>query len=171
MHDKLELSQRVLEGLATENYELIIANGSKLSIMTQEENWRAFKNPDYDEQSLLFRGQVKALVKGAKDKNLDAATIAYVRMTLSCVDCHKFVRGKAAASNVRNPRSKSAATSVDPKPARDGESSPKTERSQMTLRAMLFHEQTENNLQPDDPRLPAPSLNALAARAVLERKL
>jgi hypothetical protein len=99
MRDKLELSQRVLEGVVTENYELIITKGTRLSAMTKEADWRLFENPDYDQQSLTFRRQVDALVKAAKDKNLDAATLAYVRMTMGCVDCHKLVRGKLVASS------------------------------------------------------------------------
>ena len=98
MRDKLELSQRVLEGLATEDYDLIIAKGTRLSAMSQEADWRLFENPDYDQQSAVFRRHVNSLVKAAKDKNLDAATLAYVRMTMSCVDCHKLVRGKLVAS-------------------------------------------------------------------------
>src|SRR6188508_502625 len=98
MRDKLELSQRVLEGLATEDYDLIIAKGTSLSAMSKEADWRVFENPDYDQQSLTFRRHVNSLVKAAKDKNLDAATLAYVRVTMSCVDCHKLVRGKLVAS-------------------------------------------------------------------------
>src|SRR6188508_344550 len=97
MRDKLELSQRVLEGLATEDYDLIIAKGTSLSAMSKEADWRVFENPDYDQQSITFRRHVNALVKAAKDKNLDAATLAYVRVTMSCVDCHKLVRGKLMA--------------------------------------------------------------------------
>lgn len=97
MRDKLELSQRVLEGLATEDFDLIIAKGTRLSAMSQEADWRLFQNPDYDQQSVIFRRHVSSLVKAAKDKNLDAATLAYVRMTMSCVDCHKLVRGKLVA--------------------------------------------------------------------------
>jgi cytochrome c556 len=97
MRDKLELSQRVLEGLATEDYDLIVARGTRLSAMTKEADWRWFENPDYEQQSLIFRRQVDSLVKAGKDKNLDAATLAYVRMTMSCVDCHKLVRGKLVA--------------------------------------------------------------------------
>jgi cytochrome c556 len=98
MRDKLELSQRVLEGLATEDYDLIIAKATRLSAMSKEADWRVFENPDYDQQSLTFRRHVNSLVKAAKDKNLDAATLAYVRVTMSCVDCHKLVRGKLVAS-------------------------------------------------------------------------
>jgi len=98
MRDKLELSQRVLEGLATEDFDLIIAKGTRLGAMSKEADWRLFENPDYDQQSAVFRRHVNSLVKVAKDKNLDAATLAYVRVTMSCVDCHKLVRGKLVAS-------------------------------------------------------------------------
>ena len=97
MRDKLELSQRVLEGIATEDYDLIIAKGTRLSAMTKEADWRLFENPDYDQQSLAFRRQVDALVKAGKDKNLEGATLAYVRITMSCIDCHKLVHGKLMA--------------------------------------------------------------------------
>ena len=98
MRDKLELSQQVLEGLATENFDLVIAKGTRLSAMSQEADWRVFENPDYEQQSVAFRRQVDALVRAARDKNLDAATLGYVRMTMSCVDCHKLVRGKLVAA-------------------------------------------------------------------------
>jgi cytochrome c556 len=98
MRDKLELSQSVLEGLATEDYDLIIAKGTKLSAMSKEADWRVFENPDYDQQSVIFRRHVDSLVKTAKGKDVDAATLAYVRVTMSCVDCHKLVRGKLVAS-------------------------------------------------------------------------
>ena len=98
MRDKLELSQRVLEGIVTEDYDLIIARGTKLSAMTKEADWRLFENPNYDQQSVTFRRHVDSLVKAAKNKDSDAATLAYVRMTMSCVDCHKLVRGKLVAS-------------------------------------------------------------------------
>ena len=98
MREKLELSQRVLEGLTMEDYGLVVSKGTRLSAMTKEADWRLFENPEYDQQSILFRRQVDALIKSAKDKNLDAATLAYVRLTMSCVDCHKLVRGKLVAS-------------------------------------------------------------------------
>ena len=98
MREKLELSQRVLEGLATEDFDLIIAKGSKLVALSKEADWRVYENPDYDQQSVNFRRQVNSMVKAAKEKNLDAATLAYVRLTMSCIDCHKFVRGKLVAA-------------------------------------------------------------------------
>jgi hypothetical protein len=114
MRDKLELSQRVLEGLATEDYGLIISKGTRLSAMSKEADWRVFENPDYDQQSLLFRRQVDSMVKAAKERNLDAATLAYVRMTMSCVDCHKLVRGKLVASATATCRPEPASSAPGP---------------------------------------------------------
>jgi cytochrome c556 len=97
MRDKLELSKGVLEGLAKEDFDLIATKAARLSAMTKDVEWRVFEKPDYDEQSAIFRRQVEALKEAAKDKNLDAATLAYLRVTMSCVDCHKLVRGKFIA--------------------------------------------------------------------------
>ena len=98
MRDKLELSQKALEGVVTEDWDLVIAKGTKLSAMTEQADWRVFENPNYDQQSKAFKQHVDSLVKAAKKKDLDAATLAYVRVTMSCVDCHKAVRGKLVAS-------------------------------------------------------------------------
>lgn len=97
MRDKMELAQKVLEGLALEDFDLIAAKAQRLSSMSQEAPWQVFENPDYAQHSVTFRRQADAMVRAAKDKNIDGATLAYVRLTMSCVDCHKFVRGKLVA--------------------------------------------------------------------------
>lgn len=97
MHDKLELAQGILEGLSVENYDLIISRSQRLSAMSQEADWKVFENPDYEQQSIAFRRNVDALTKAAKNKNLDGATLAYVRATMSCIECHKYVRGRLVA--------------------------------------------------------------------------
>lgn len=97
MRDKLELSQRILESLANEDYDLMVAKATRLSAMSQESSWQVFENPEYAEHSATFRRNVDALIRAAKAKNLDGATLAFVRITMNCVDCHKFVRGKLVA--------------------------------------------------------------------------
>ena len=98
MRDKLALSQKVLEGLTLEDFQLIITKSERLSAMSQEATWQVFQNPDYERFSQDFRRNADALTKAARNKNLDGATLAYVKVTMSCVECHKFVRGKLVAS-------------------------------------------------------------------------
>lgn len=98
MRDKLQLSQQVLEGLVTEDFDLVIAKASKLSAMTQEADWRVFQNPDYERYSAEFQRHVDSLRRSAENRNLDGATLAYTKSTQSCIECHKFVRGRKLAS-------------------------------------------------------------------------
>ena len=98
MREKLEHSQKLLEALALEDYFALTQGSQKLGVLTYKAKWQAFQNPDYDQFSAAFRRHVDALTKAAKEKDLDAATLAYVRVTMSCVDCHKFVRGKLVGS-------------------------------------------------------------------------
>lgn len=98
MKMKLDHAQRVLEGIATENYELILANAQKLSRLSQATGWHARQTPEYEAFTVEFRRHADALVKAAKNKNVDAASVAYFQMTISCVSCHKYMRGSKVAS-------------------------------------------------------------------------
>ena len=97
MHQKLEHSKGVLEGLATEDFDLIAKNAGKLRAMSRDSGWHSAENPGYVWRMELFRRQVDSLAKSAADRNLDGATLAYVNVTMCCVECHKFVRGKEVA--------------------------------------------------------------------------
>jgi len=104
MREKLEHSQKLLGALATEDYFTLQKMSERLSAMTQQASWQAFQNPDYTQFSASFRAHANALTKAAKGKDVDAATLAYVRMTMSCVDCHKFVRGRLLAEVPLDPQ-------------------------------------------------------------------
>jgi len=112
MREKLNHSQAVLEGITLEDYDLILVNARKLLAMSQEGMWQAVEGTEYAEHSANFRRNAAALAKAANLASLDSATLAYVRMTMSCVECHKYVRGrKSAALNTPLP---SQADSVAP---------------------------------------------------------
>ena len=104
MREKLEHSQKLLGALATEDYFTLQKMSERLSAMTQHADWQAFQNPDYTAFSANFRAHANALTKASKDKNIDGTTLAFVCMTMSCVDCHKFVRGKLVAEVLPDPK-------------------------------------------------------------------
>ncbi|HEX7861176.1 MAG TPA: hypothetical protein VF773_12660 [Verrucomicrobiae bacterium] len=96
MRAKLDHAQSVLEGITMENFELVANHATKLGALSQEAAWRANDTPEYSAHSVSFRRNVEALKKSAREKNLDAATLAYTKMTFSCVECHKYLRLKIA---------------------------------------------------------------------------
>ena len=99
MRKKLEHSQKVLEGITTQDYKMISSNADELIAISTDAEWKAaLKTPRYGVHSNDFRREAEDLIKAAKEKNVDAAAVAYVEMTLTCVKCHKHVREERIAS-------------------------------------------------------------------------
>jgi len=92
MKKKLAHSQKVLEGIALNDFDTIAANARDLIQISKAVEWRALKSPQYEIFSNDFRRAADAMILAAKEKNLDGAALAYVDLTLTCVRCHKHVR-------------------------------------------------------------------------------
>lgn len=98
MRAKLDHSKKLLEGLALEDFTLIARESQELSLLSQATNWQVLQTEEYLEQSAEFRRSADALTEAAREKNLDAAALRYVDLTMKCVNCHKYVRKVRMAS-------------------------------------------------------------------------
>lgn len=98
MQQKLKHSQSIMEGLCVEDFEMIADNAKKLSAFSKAAEWDAIKTPEYAILSSEFRRVTDDLSEAAENENLDGATLAYVAMTVKCVNCHKYVRGVRVAN-------------------------------------------------------------------------
>ena len=92
MRKKLDQAQKVLEGIALNDFDKISRSGEELMLISKTVEWRVVKTPEYEIHSNSFRRAAETLMEKAKEKNLDGAALAYVDLTLSCVKCHKYVR-------------------------------------------------------------------------------
>jgi cytochrome c556 len=92
MRAKLGHAQLVLEGLALADYELIERGAHDLALASQASSWQVLQTEDYARQSREFRRACESLRSAAKDKNLDGAALAWMEVTLKCIQCHKYVR-------------------------------------------------------------------------------
>jgi hypothetical protein len=92
MQRKLLQSQKVLEGVALGDFDRIARHAEELLDISKAAEWRVVKTPRYQTYSAEFQRSAENLIKHAKDKNLDAAALSYVELTLTCVKCHKHVR-------------------------------------------------------------------------------
>lgn len=92
MQLKLSYAQKLLEGIAIEDFDMIAKNARNMSLQSMEESWQVFETPEYLQHSDEFRRSADAVAKAAHEKNLDGAALAYVGLTLKCVNCHKYVR-------------------------------------------------------------------------------
>ena len=92
MRLKLAHSQKILEGIALEDFATIEKSAQNLSMLSHEENWQVFQTPEYLRHSEEFRRNVESIRNAAAKKNIDGAALGYVGVTLNCVNCHKYVR-------------------------------------------------------------------------------
>jgi len=92
MERKLLFAQKVLEGLALEDFNKIGTSAEGLIECVKEATWRINDTDRYTLYSNDFLRRAEDLKKAAKDKNINAAALAYVDMTLTCVKCHQYLR-------------------------------------------------------------------------------
>lgn len=92
MRQKMAYSQQVLAGITLGDYGLIANNAKKLVELSNKTNWYSRQVPEYELFLNEFRRNAQELMEAGQQKDLDAASLAYVQMTLSCVSCHKFIR-------------------------------------------------------------------------------
>ncbi len=97
MKKKLEYTDQILAGLTSENYEQVAKSARTMNTLGYLEKWVRAGSPEYRQQLRIFQIANRQLIEMADEENLDGAAIAYVQLTLSCVNCHKVVRDGATS--------------------------------------------------------------------------
>ncbi len=98
MQAKLKASSQILEGLCTEDFDTIHKGAETLKSMSEAERWRVSNDAIYRQHSAEFRDAVDSILKASKEKkNLDSAALAWTKATLSCIECHRWVRNELLA--------------------------------------------------------------------------
>lgn len=92
MKKKLALAQKILDGLAMEDFEKIKSGADDLITVRQQAAFMVGKTAKYEVFANDFQKHLEEIQKGAKKKNVEAAALGYVEMTLTCVRCHQYVR-------------------------------------------------------------------------------
>ena len=93
MRDKLARANQLLGGLAVEDFDKVAESAKTLRMLSRAASWYVFDSDEYMRYSKNFQEQASDLERHARDKNLDAASLDYVRLSLTCIECHKYVRG------------------------------------------------------------------------------
>jgi cytochrome c556 len=92
MKKKLEFTQKILTGLTKGDFDLIKDNAEAMQVVGYLEKSDRANLPGYRQQTQYFDDANKELIRQAKAKNVNGATLAYTQLTLSCVQCHSILR-------------------------------------------------------------------------------
>lgn len=97
MRDKLTHTQKILEAIMVSDYEALERESAALVRATELPAWSVLKSPEYMRQSAAFVSAINDLSDAAKVRDLDAAALNYMALTLTCFQCHKHLKGVRVA--------------------------------------------------------------------------
>lgn len=99
MQQKMDASHDIMEGLLMEDSKSIVKAAKKLKDMSDTERWRVSNDIMYRNHSEDFRRSVDKLIAASKGNSIDRAALSWFDVTLSCIDCHRYVRTVLIADN------------------------------------------------------------------------
>ena len=103
MMAKLGSSQEILMGLLTEDFKKINSGADNMLKMSNQLAWNLLDEAFYDNFTDEFQRLTREMKKAAKAKKLDRATLLYMQMTATCIDCHTATRPYPIAGVPRLP--------------------------------------------------------------------
>ena len=92
MRAKLASSQKILEGLMTQDFSLIQNGGRELAKICEATQWHAKEDQVYAHYRDELRRASQKLVQLAEDEDQDGATYTYMHSITTCTSCHDYCR-------------------------------------------------------------------------------
>jgi len=97
MRDKLRYSQELLEGLMTSDFNELSQSSQALIEVTRLPAWAILTTPEYERYTQTFLKSAQNLKDAASKRDSDGAFMAYMSTTMSCYQCHKYIKGQRIA--------------------------------------------------------------------------
>lgn len=92
MQAKLGYTHALLDAIALRDFLQIEASAMSLVELSEAADWQAHDTVYYRIFSDRFREAAEDVAMQSRSEDIDAVSRAYVRLTMSCVDCHSYLR-------------------------------------------------------------------------------
>jgi hypothetical protein len=92
MNRKLQLSQEVLAGITSGDFDKIVKNAQAMRSLDKVEAFIRGSTPGYRTQLQFFDESLDEIIRQAQKDNLEGAALGFTQLTISCVNCHKQLR-------------------------------------------------------------------------------
>jgi hypothetical protein len=101
MDKKLRYTHRLITSLAVEDFKQMALDARELKLIGETTLMKVSPDLDYVKFSTEFSSVTEELANRAKAHDLNGATLSYIRLTINCVDCHKYVRDRSIQGRSR----------------------------------------------------------------------
>ena len=97
MREKLDHSKAILGAVVTSDWATLDRESRALARAAQDPAWVALRAPEYLKRSDEFETALQQMIEASARKDLDAAAKAEVSLTMSCIDCHRYITRRRMA--------------------------------------------------------------------------
>ena len=94
MQRKLVHGQQLFQFVVRENFPLIQREARVLSVLSSQADWKVHRTLQYQLSSDQFKAICEDIDRHAKQKNIEAVTLDYMQLVMTCVKCHQHLRNE-----------------------------------------------------------------------------
>jgi hypothetical protein len=92
MRAKLASTQRIVEGLVSQDFDLLYDGAEQLRRITDATAWESHQDQVYEHYRGELRRVALKLKLQAEERNLEGASFTYMHGLMTCVNCHSHCR-------------------------------------------------------------------------------
>jgi hypothetical protein len=92
MKAKAGYAHRLLDAVVMADLETARDQAFRLKAVAETADWNVLDTEEYAQATEAFVRATDNLLRAASSRKTEAAALAYVEVTLSCVHCHQYVR-------------------------------------------------------------------------------
>ena len=101
MRAKLDHSQRILEAVVTSNWQLLDQESRQMGMVVRDPAWQSLVMPEFIRHSEAFLRATQELTEAANARDLERASLGFVSLTTTCVNCHRYLARARIATDQR----------------------------------------------------------------------
>lgn len=104
MKQKLAAAQGALEAISQDDFEQLHEVATQMIALSHKEVWEQMASPRFVQDTADFLAAVEFMDRMAAARDADGASLAFVRLTMTCANCHRHMRTASVADLNSRPR-------------------------------------------------------------------
>jgi cytochrome c556 len=107
MARKLVAAQKTLEAVAKDDFDQVRKSTSEMIELSRHEAWERMASPRFVQDTVDFVSAAEFLSRMAEAKDAEGTSLGFVRLTMTCTNCHQHMRTSSVADVDQNVPSES----------------------------------------------------------------
>lgn len=97
MARKLAAAQKALEAVAKDDFDQVRRSTAEMIELSRHEAWERMASPRFVQDTVDFVSAAEFLSRMAEAKDAEGSSLGFMRLTMTCTNCHQHVRTSSVA--------------------------------------------------------------------------